>query len=308
MTQIGIMLEGQDGLNWQNWDAFLTMAEEIGYQCVFRSDHYTNASGPHKDALELWSSLTYAASHTKKIEFGQLVTPVTFRHPAMNVQHATAVDLLSNGRFIFGLGTGWQDREHNEFGIYFPPIATRYEMLVDALEFTTRLFGSGDEPVTYQGKHFSLNGAKITMKSEKGPRILIGGNGINKTLPLVAKYANEWNAVFSTPEDFIVRNQRLNELLEQAGRKPQDVKRSFMIRVFYRQDQKRLNEELAAMKLTKAEMIARGIFVGSTQEITDQIGAWAERGVERIMLQWLDLDDVESMAHLGESILPHFHK
>jgi alkanesulfonate monooxygenase SsuD/methylene tetrahydromethanopterin reductase-like flavin-dependent oxidoreductase (luciferase family) len=284
MAQIGIMIEGQAGLNWQNWTNILNMAEETGYQCVFRSDHFTNPNGPHMDALELWTSLTYAASHTKRIEFGQLVTPITFRHPSMNVQYAAAIDLLSDGRFIFGLGTGWQDREHNEFGINFPPIGTRYEMLEDSLEFATRLLRSGDETVTYKGKHFSLNGAKLTMKSNRGPNILIGGNGPKKTLPLVAKYADEWNSVFATPEIYAERTQQLNALLEQEGRKPEDVKRSLMIRLFYRKDQQKLNEELAAMKSTKEELIARGLMVGSPQEITDQLAAWVERGVERFML------------------------
>jgi alkanesulfonate monooxygenase SsuD/methylene tetrahydromethanopterin reductase-like flavin-dependent oxidoreductase (luciferase family) len=308
MAQIGIMIEGQDGLNWQNWAAILNMAEETGYQCVFRSDHFTNASGPHKDALELWVSLTYAASHTKRIEFGQLVTPITFRHPSMNVQHAAAIDLLSNGRFIFGLGTGWQDREHNEFGIPFPPLATRYEMLEDSLEFAIRLLRSGDETVTYHGKHFSLNGAKLTMKSANGPKMLIGGNGPDKTLPLVAKYADEWNAVFATPEVYAERTQRLNQLLAQAGRKPEAVKRSLMIRLFYRKDQNKLRDELAGLKSSKEELIQHGFMVGTEQEISDQLGAWVERGVERFMLQWLDYDDMESLAHLGQAILPHFHK
>ena len=104
MTQVGIMIEGQDGLNWERWKRILQTAEDSGYQCVFRSDHFTNASGPHKDALELWTSLTYAASHTSRIEFGPLVTPVTFRHPSMNVKYASAISDLSGGRLIMGMG------------------------------------------------------------------------------------------------------------------------------------------------------------------------------------------------------------
>ena len=79
MVQIGLMLEGQNGLNWDRWKRILQMAEDSNYQCVFRSDHFTNASPPDKDSLELWVSLTYAASHTKRIEFGPLVSPITFR-------------------------------------------------------------------------------------------------------------------------------------------------------------------------------------------------------------------------------------
>ena len=126
MTQIGIMIEGQDGLNWPRWQRILQTAEDCGYQCVFRSDHFTNAAGPDKDSLEVWISLAYAASHTQRIEFGPLVTPVTFRHPAMNLRYATAVDDLSGGRLVYGLGAGWQGREHQKFGVPFHDFSTRF--------------------------------------------------------------------------------------------------------------------------------------------------------------------------------------
>ncbi len=119
MTQIGIMLEGQDGLNWERWGRILQAAEDFGYQCVFRSDHFTNSEPPDKDSLELWVSLTYAAISTRRIEFGSCVSPVTFRHPAMTVRMAAAVDDLSDGRLVLGLGAGWQDREHHNFGVPF---------------------------------------------------------------------------------------------------------------------------------------------------------------------------------------------
>ncbi|KAB2853821.1 MAG: LLM class flavin-dependent oxidoreductase, partial [Anaerolineae bacterium] len=112
MAQIGIMIEGQHDLNWARWKKLLQAAEDFGFQCVFRSDHFTNANPPDYDSLELWVSLTYAATHTKKIEFGPLVTPVTFRHPSMTVRMAAQVDDLSGGRLVLGMGAGWQEREH----------------------------------------------------------------------------------------------------------------------------------------------------------------------------------------------------
>ena len=119
MAHIGIMIEGQDGLNWTRWKRLIQSAEDFGYQCVFRSDHFTNASGVDKDSLELWVSLAYAAAHTERIEFGPLVTPVTFRHPSMTVRMAAAVDDLSGGRLVLGMGAGWQEREHKKFGVPF---------------------------------------------------------------------------------------------------------------------------------------------------------------------------------------------
>ena len=120
----------------------------------FRSDHFTNPVGEDKDSLELWISLAYAASHTEAIEFGPLVAPITFRHPSMNARYAAAIDDLSGGRLIFGLGAGWQDREHRKFGIAFHDFATRFRMLEEALEVSTRLLKS-DAPSDYSRRALS---------------------------------------------------------------------------------------------------------------------------------------------------------
>jgi F420-dependent oxidoreductase-like protein len=309
-AQIGIMIEGQDGLNWQRWDTILKTAERVGYQCVFRSDHFTNASGPHKDALELWTSLTYAATVTDRIEFGSLVVPITFRHPSMLVQYAAAVDMLAQGRFVFGLGTGWQDREHREFGIPFPPLSERYQRLEDGLEMAKRLFHS-DDPVSYDGHHYQLDGALLTMKRAGGPPILIGGNGPKKTLPLAAKYASEWNAVYADPETFVDRTQLLDRYLADEGRAASDVKRSLMMRAIYGDDA-RIQQITAQMSndrrtITKDDLVERGFIIGQGQEIVDQVGAWVERGVERFMLQWLEPDNMDGLEAMAQDLLPHFH-
>jgi F420-dependent oxidoreductase-like protein len=307
MTQIGLMIEGQNGLNWARWQRILQTAEDSGYQCVFRSDHFTNADGDDLDSLELWVSLTYAASHTKRIEFGPLVTPTTFRHPAMTIRHAAQVDDLSGGRLVLGMGAGWQEREHRKFGVPFYDVKRRFEMLGEALEMTRQLFES-DTPVTWQGQYFSLDDATLLPRPARkgGPPILIGGRGLKKTLPFAAKYAREWNAVFMPISDFKERNTLLNELLAKEGRKPGDVKRSLMMQVIYGKDDAALNARLNGRNA--ADLWSRGLIVGTASAVIDQIGAWSEAGVERFMLQWLDLDDMDGAEHMAQQVLPHFHK
>ncbi|MCA9887734.1 MAG: TIGR03560 family F420-dependent LLM class oxidoreductase [Anaerolineae bacterium] len=308
MTQIGIMIEGQDGLNWDRWKRILQTAEDSGYQCVFRSDHFTNASGPHKDALELWTSLTYAASHTSRIEFGPMVTPVTFRHPSMNVKYASAISDLSGGRLYMGMGTGWQDREHESFGIDFPELSERYERLEEAIQITKLLFES-DKPVDFNGEYYSLKDALLLPHPVQvgGPPILIGGNGPTRTLPLVAKYAKEWNAVFIDHETYKERTESLNDMLEKQGRQPSDVKRSLMTRIFYAADEDSLNTQLAAANQTAEALVERGLMVGTASAVIDQLGAWGELGIERFMLQWIDQDDIAGLEHMAAHVLPHFH-
>jgi F420-dependent oxidoreductase-like protein len=301
MTQIGIMLEGQLGLTWSRWRRLIQTAEDFGFQCLFRSDHFT--TGPdNDDALETFVSLTYAADHSKRIEFGTLVAPTTFRHPAMTARMAAAIDDLSGGRMVLGLGAGWNEREHRQFGIPFYDKATRFEMLVDALEITTRLFAS-DEPVSYQGKHFSLDEAILLSRPQRpgGPTILIGGNGPTKTLPLAAQYADEWNGVFLSPETYRERNQLLDGLLEEAGREPGDVKRSLMTEAIVGADDAAVRARAEGKE--QAKMI-----IGTPSAVVDRIAQYADAGAERVMLQWLNQDDIAGLELIARDVLPHFHK
>lgn len=308
MAQIGLMIEGQNGLNWRHWSRILTTAEDAGYQCVFRSDHFTNASGPDKDSLELWTSLTYAATHTQRIEFGPLVTPVTFRHPAMTIRYAAAIDDLSNGRLVLGMGAGWQEREHKKFGVPFYDFPTRYAMLQEALDITMRLF-MADGPVDYEGEHFTLAEARLLPRPKRpgGPPILIGGNGPKRTLPLVAQYAEEWNALFVDAATYTERARTLDELLEERGRQPGDVKRSLMTQVVYARDDAELDAKLHAKGRSAEELKQMGVIVGTPSAIVDQIGERVALGLERFMLQWLDLDDLAGIENMAADVLPHFH-
>lgn len=310
MTQIGLMLEGQDGLNWRRWSQLLKAAEDLGFQCVFRSDHFVNPNPPEHDSLELWVSLTYAASQTKRIEFGSLVAPTTFRHPAMTVRMAAAVDDLSNGRLILGLGAGWNEREHLMFGIPFYDKTRRFEMLTDALEVTKLLLES-DTPVSYGGEHYPLQDAILLPRPQRKTPILIGGNGPKKTLPLAAKYADEWNAVFASVEIVRERNARLDELLAENGRGAKSVKRSLMTQIIFGRDDAHLNATLTARghdTSKVSEIVGRGLIVGTASAVVDQINAYVEAGVERFMLQWVDQDDRDSLELIARDVLPHFHK
>jgi len=308
MTQIGLMIEGQWGLTWARWAALLKAAEEYGFQCVFRSDHFT-IGPPDEDSLETWVSLTYAADHTEKIEFGTLVCPTTFRHPALTARMAAAVDDLSGGRLVLGLGTGWHEREHHQFGIPFYDKATRYEMLEDALEVTTRLFRS-DEPVSYDGKHYALDEAILLPRPQRagGPPILIGGNGMKKTLPLVARFADEWNGVHIAADDYQVRNQRLDELLVEHGRQPGDVKRSLMTALILGKDDADLKRKIAAHPDQSDKLLEPSQITGTPSAVVDQIAAFAEAGASRLMLMHRDQTDMETLEIMARDVLPQFHK
>lgn len=311
MAQIGLMIEGQMGLNWPRWKRLVGAAEDFGFQSLFRSDHFTNPSPPHEDSLELWASLVYAASHSQRIEFGPLVAPVTFRHPSITARMAAAVDDLSGGRLVLGLGAGWQEEEHRRFGVPFFDFPTRFAMLEEALELTRLLFDS-DTPVEFYGEYFTLTDAVLLPRPARpgGPPILIGGRGPKRTLPLVAQFADEWNFPVQPLDDFKAGSARLDELLIARGRRPEDVKRSMMVNVTYGRTEAEYKSLLPAhwAQGGEDELIARGLMIGTASMIVDQLGRYVEAGMDRFMLQWLQLDDIDRLEALAREVLPHFHR
>lgn len=195
MVEIGIMIEGQQDLTWDRFFRIVDAVEELGFGSLFRSDHLTALFGPHDRAsLALWPSLTALAIRTKRIRFGPMVCPITFRHPAMVAKMAAAVDVLSGGRLDLGLGAGWHDGEHRMFGINYPPYRRRLEMLVEGVQVIKALWSG--EPTTFEGKHYQLDAAESHPgPAQENPTIIMGGKG-EKTLKVVAQHATEWNCSY----------------------------------------------------------------------------------------------------------------
>lgn len=304
MLEIAIMIEGQNGLNWARWQRIARLVEEAGFVGLYRSDHFTNSNPPDLDSLELWTSLTWLADNTKRIEFGPLVTPFSFRHPVHTARMASAVDDLSGGRLILGLGGGWQDREHNLFGFDLLEMKPRFDRFEEGMEVVTRLLQS-DEPVTFEGKYYQLRGVTLFPRPQRpgGPRILVGGNGRKRTLSYVVRFAEEWNCNFITMQKFAEVNERLTEMLVSAGRKPESVRRSMMTGCIFGRDEKALQEKLSVRHRTAEQMQERGIVAGSPGQVREQLHRLEEAGLERVMLQWLDLDDMDGLEALAKAVL-----
>jgi F420-dependent oxidoreductase-like protein len=304
MLEIAVMIEGQNGLTWPRWQRIARLVEEAGFVGLFRSDHFTNSNLSIKDSLELWTSLTWLASHTKRIEFGPLVTPFSFRHPVHTARMAASVDDLSDGRLVLGLGAGWNESEHEQFGFDLLDTDARFERYREGMEVVTRLLQS-DKPVTFDGRYYHLRGALLLPRPQRpgGPRILIGGNGTKRTLPFVVRYASEWNCVSLTPENFAHANQLLDQMLLDAGRKPESVRRSMMTGCVFGRDEAAMKQKLAIYQASVEDLQLRGNVAGSLDQIRDQLKVLEQAGVQRIMLQWLDLDDLESLQVLAAGIL-----
>jgi F420-dependent oxidoreductase-like protein len=302
VPEVAIMIEGQDGIDWQRWQRLARTVEDAGYAGLFRSDHFTNPTGPVLDALELWSSLTWLAQNTSRIEFGPLVSPVSFRHPVITAWQASAVDNLAGGRLRLGLGAGWQEREHEAHGFELLETERRFARFEEGLEVVTRLLRR-DEPASFDGEFYRLRDAVLMPRSPRpdGPPIVIGGNGPRRTLPLAARYSDEWNAVFVTPERFAELSAQLDELLREAGRPEQRVRRTLMTRVVFGRTEADVGRKLGGQPAD--DLRARGIIVGTAPEVAERLGRLDEAGVQRVMLQWLEPDDIDGLEAMAQSIL-----
>jgi len=295
------MVEGQDGLNWQRWQRIARTAEDAGYVGLYRSDHFTNPVGPYKDSLECWISLAWLASQTSRLEFGPLVSPISFHHPSMLARMAAAIGDLSGGRLHLAVGAGWQEREHTNYSYHLGDVLERMARFREAVHVMAHLLRD-DSPLTFTGKHYALNDAVLLPRPAHRVPLVIGGGGRKVTLPLAARYADEWNSGPRSPESFREASAYLDELIRKAGRQPSSVKRSMMLFVRYGRDRADLEARLAANPV--ADFLRNSTLIGTAAEIRDRVAALEAAGVQRIMINWRDdYDDVQGMANLGRALL-----
>lgn len=304
---IALMLEGQYGLNWPRWQRIAAAVEDLGFAGLYRSDHFTNAEPPDMDSLDLWPSLVWLASHTRRIEFGPLVTPVSFRHPVFTARFGRDVDDLSGGRLVLGVGAGWQEREHDHFGFDLLDVPERFARFEEGLEVITRLL-HGDAPVDFHGDYYTLREAILLPRPGRpgGPPVLIGGNGPRRTLPLVVRYADEWNGVFISPEKYGALNWQLNEMLDARGRARESVRRSVMLGARPVRTLAEAEERLARHGHTLNDAREDGLLVCPLEMYVERLREYEIAGAQRAMLQWIDLDDIAGIEALAKEVLPEF--
>jgi F420-dependent oxidoreductase-like protein len=216
-------------------ERFWKDADELGYHAVWNYDHFYGlylAGQPLElPTLESWTTLAAMGKVTSRARIGCMVTGVTYRHPAVLANMAVSVDHISGGRLEFGIGAAWHEPEHLTYGLEFPSAGTRIAMLDEACEIIRRLWT--EKTVNHEGRFWRLHDAICEPKPvQTRVPIVIGGSGPRKTLRVVAKHADEWNAPAATPEEY----KRLAGILEEhcavVGRDPADIKRSVQVFLF----------------------------------------------------------------------------
>lgn len=317
---LGVMIEGQEDLNWPLWRRIIRATEDLGFESLWRSDHFFSLSGPHtRDALETFLSFVLVAEESSRIRFGPLVSSMTFRHPSLLARMAAQIDQLSGGRFVLGMGAGWNVPEHEAFGLAFPPLRERMDRLEESVQVVQALWRDG--PASFAGAHYQLRDAECFPKPVQQPLpVLIGGGGEKRTLRIAAQYAAEWNGVGLDVAGYLHKRAVLEEHCAAVGRDPATIRHSQMAAFVIGRDAvgqhahlARLAEKLPALRDRDPDALLgslreRGWLTGTPGEIVEEIGRRGEAGLSRIMLQHHANDDFDSLELIASDVLPQVQR
>lgn len=318
--KLSVSTETQGGLTWEYWKTRVRLVEDLNFAGLYMSDHFVLRSAPDLPSLDPIVALTYAADRTERIQLGTLVSPISFRDPVHLARQFAALDDLSDGRIILGIGAGHIEREHLMFGYELGDIKTRIDRFEEGAEVITRLLNN-DTPTTFDGKFFQLQEALLLPRPQRsgGPRILIGANHTRRMLPLVAKYADIWNTWIASPEVFQQNSTLLDSLLHKEGRQPEEMQRTVMTRLFWQNPAIDIEPSLHIVRRYIPELEKAPIddiikhldngsnLAGPTDKIVKQLKAYEDVGVDEVIINFWDYEHNEQYLRLlAEEILPHF--
>jgi F420-dependent oxidoreductase-like protein len=301
-VRVALMIEGQDGVTWPQWVALAQTAERAGIEALFRSDHYSSPSQHGVvGALDAWTTLAGLAAVTEKLRLGTLVSPVTFRHPSLLARSVVTVDHISGGRVELGMGAGWMEIEHEAFGFPFPPYDERIVDLAEQVEIVHREWT--EEAFDFEGRHYRLHDSRSLPKPVQRPHppLIIGGAGKRRSIEIAARWADEYNGFYVGPGFFRELRPRLDDALEAAGRERGSVPLSLMAGVAVAGDEAGVQERLRAIGGGDR---GDSFLAGTTEQVVERLRELEAAGVERVMLQHLNHEDLETVELIGRDIVP----
>jgi F420-dependent oxidoreductase-like protein len=305
-----LMIEGQEGVTWDDWVALARTAEESGLDGLFRSDHYASTSEGPRDSLDAWATLAALAAITERIRLGTLVSPATFRHPSVLAKSVATVDHVSGGRVELGLGAGWMELEHRAYGFPFPPMRERLEVFAEQLEIVKRQWT--EESVDFEGRRYRLENCRALPRplQDPHPTLLVGGTGTAGTIEPAVRFADEYNTFYFDVEGCRRVRSRLDEACGRAGRDPATLPLSLMTGLVVAPDGATLERRAARVAELNGngswrELAARPEWiVGTADEVADRLRELENAGVTRLMAQHLAHDDLESVELMAAELQP----
>jgi F420-dependent oxidoreductase-like protein len=311
--RVCLMIEGQEGVSWDDWVRLARLAEELGFEGLFRSDHYTAIIRPDADAYDAWATLAGLAALTERIRLGTLVSPATFRHPSVLARMAVTVDHISGGRVDVGMGSGWYEREHLAHGFPFLDGKRRFALFAEQVEVVVR---------SWTEERFDHDGAAYTLRDQQAlprpvqvphPPLVLGGTVKPRFAALAARYAHEVNTLGAPNDELRERKAALDQACVELGRDPASLGYSVMTSCFVGETEEDVRDRVARFLSVRgdgsdpADLIAERRerwLVGTVDEVAARIGELSELGVTRVFLQHLNHADDEMLALVSERLLP----
>ncbi len=306
------MIEGQEGVSWQDWQELAGACERGGYAALFRSDHYVGLMGDEpRGSLDAWATINALAAITSTLRLGTLVSPATFRHPSELAKVATTADHVSGGRIEIGMGAGWNEREHAAYGFSFPDLGGRYDVFAEQVEIVRGL--TSQDEFSFTGEHYRLEAVRpLPRPVQTPPPLLLGGKAGPRSASLAARFADEYNTLSAGPEEVAARRRRLASACEDVGRDPASLRTSVMVGVLVATTETELRAKAVRLlhhignDADPDEFLAerRGTWiVGSPDEAAEAIARYTAVGVDRLMLQHLVHDDLELVELIAEELV-----
>ena len=307
------MIEGQEGVTWEDWVRLARLTEQHGLEGLFRSDHYTAIIRAEADALDAWTTLAGLAVLTEKIRLGTLVSPATFRHPSVLARMAVTVDHISLGRLDVGMGAGWYEREHVAHGFPFLDAKQRFELFAEQVEIVVRSWS--DDSFDHSGPAYELREQTALPRpyQQPHPPLVLGGTVKRHFAKLAARFADEVNTLGAPNDELRERKSRLDRACADVGRDPQTLGFSVMTACFMGADRSEVLHRIGSFLAIRGgdvqadEMLEQrraSWLAGTVEEVAERIRELEAIGVTRVFLQHLNHADDEMVALVGEQLIP----
>jgi F420-dependent oxidoreductase-like protein len=313
--EIGILVVGQEGVTWDDWCALADACERSGVETLSSGDHFLSGVDElGRVAHDAWTTIAALAARTSSLRLGTLVTPVTFRPPALLANMVATVDHVSGGRVELGLGAGWMVREHEAFGFPYPEMRVRLAMFAEQLEIIHRLWT--EERVSFAGEHYTLTDAPGRPKPVQSPHppLIVGGSGTRGTALPAARFADQYDTAWlAHPREFAAIRERVVTVCEEVGRDPGTMRFSLAIHaVIGRSRDEALEKARAVYAFRPREQgfddwftsYTESRLVGSIDEVAEQLLAYPEQGADRVTLIHVLHRDLEAIQLIGERLVP----
>ena len=306
--QLRIFTEPQQGARYADLLALARRSEHLGFDAFFRSDHYLKMGSVEglPGPSDAWTTLAGLARDTSRIRLGTLVNSATFRHPGVLAISVANVDDMSGGRVELGLGAGWFDAEHRAYGIAFPEVRERFDVLEEQLAVIDGLWRTPlGSTFSYAGRHYSVVESPALPKPvQSPPPIIVGGRGAVRTPALAARHAAEFNVAFPGEGEFERQRDRVRAACESIGRDPGSMTMSVALCLACGANGAEVARRAASIGREPAELRANGL-CGTPDEIVERLALWSSRGVQRTYLQVLDLADLDHLDLVASAVVPH---